>query len=83
MFMNRKFVMAVFMILALILPSFGAENKEMAADYVTQIQNEISSDLGRLRAAIETELSGISLTSSDVAKRIAVETLTGKVTTRG
>lgn len=69
--MNRKLVMTVLMILVLSCSSFGAEQaQELTTDYVTRIQHEISSDLGKLKAAIDTELSGLSLTSTDVAKRI-------------
>ena len=45
--------------------------QEHTADYVTRIQNEISSDIGRLRTAIETQLEGFSLASSDISRRIA------------
>ena len=68
--MIRKLSLSIFMLITMVFPLYGAETQEMAADYVTRIQNEISSDIGKLRAAIETELAGISLTSSDVAKRI-------------
>ena len=45
--------------------------QEHTADYVTRIQNENSSDIGRLRTAIETQLEGFSLASSDISRRIA------------
>ena len=69
--MNRKFLLAVLFVLCLTVQAFGAETQDLASDYVTRIQNEISSDIGKLRESIETELSGFSLTSSDVAKRIS------------
>ena len=48
---------------------FGAENQEIATDYVTQIQHEISADISKLRASLETELKDMKLDSADIAKR--------------
>ena len=48
---------------------FGAENQEIATDYVTQIQHEISADISKLRASLETELKDMKLDSTDIAKR--------------
>lgn len=71
--MSRKLLTAIFITLTfLAVPLFGAEEiQEHTADYVTRIQNEISADIGRLRTAIETQLEGFSLTSSDISRRIA------------
>ncbi|MBQ7155598.1 MAG: mechanosensitive ion channel [Synergistaceae bacterium] len=69
--MNRKLLLSALLIAVLTLPSFGAETQDLTTDYVTRIQNEISSDIGKLRTSIETELAGISLTSSDVSKRLS------------
>ena len=60
-------ILAVFAV-----PLFAAESgQELTTDYVTRIQNEISTDIGRLRTAIETQLEGFSLASSDITRRIA------------
>ncbi|MBQ7544108.1 MAG: mechanosensitive ion channel [Synergistaceae bacterium] len=69
--MGRKLMLSVFVIALLVVPSFGAETQDLTTDYVTRIQSEISSDIGKLRESIEAELAGISLSSSDVAARIA------------
>ncbi|MBQ7068737.1 MAG: mechanosensitive ion channel, partial [Synergistaceae bacterium] len=55
----------------LIIPQnlFAAEQKELAADYVTRMQNEISADIEKLRTLIDTELAEINLTSTDVIQR--------------
>ena len=77
--MHKKLLAALLVILCLTAQAPAAETQDLAADYVTRIQNEISSDIGKLRASIETELAGISLTSSDVAKRISeLSALTAK-----
>ena len=71
--MYKKLLLSIFLAFTLLtLPLFGAEQvQEHTADYVTRIQNEISSDIGRLRTAIETQLEGFSLASSDISRRIA------------
>ena len=70
----RKNLLSSFFVFLIILmtPSIfhGAENNDMAADYVTQIHNEISADISKLRASAEAELSGMKLGSADVAQRI-------------
>ncbi|MBQ9419341.1 MAG: mechanosensitive ion channel, partial [Synergistaceae bacterium] len=70
--MNKKFFI-VAMLFLLIVPStlFGAESQELADDYITRTQNEISADLAHLRKSIETVLADIKLSSSDVERRIA------------
>lgn len=49
---------------------YGAENTDMAADYVTQIQKEISADISKLRESAEAELADMRLTSTDITNRI-------------
>ena len=73
LYLSRKLLIAIVIMLTfLAIPLFGAEQvQEHTADYVTRIQNEISADIGRLRTAIETQLEGFSLTSSDISRRIA------------
>ncbi len=68
--MLKKFTLAI---LILLIPGilFAAETQELATDYVTRIQNEISSDIARLREAIDTELTDMKLESSDVNARVA------------
>ncbi|MBR0093877.1 MAG: hypothetical protein IJP91_01215, partial [Synergistaceae bacterium] len=64
----------IFTLLFLItIPSalFGAESQELAADYIVRTQNEISADLAHLRKSIETALTDMKLSSSDVGNRIA------------
>ena len=68
---RRVLLSALVMILVLVLPSFGAERQDLTADYVTRIQNEISSDIAKLREAVDAELDGLSLTSSDITNRLA------------
>lgn len=70
----RKNLLPSLLAVCLILSSPGislsAESQQVAPDYLTKIQTEISNDITKLRASIETELDGMSLTSIDVAKRI-------------
>ncbi|MBQ9389744.1 MAG: mechanosensitive ion channel [Synergistaceae bacterium] len=47
-----------------------AETNETTSDHLTRLQNEISSDISKLRASAETELSGLKLNSPDIARRI-------------
>ncbi len=71
--MTRKLLFALFVVFLIAAsPSefYGAENQEMASDYVSKIQNEISSDIADLRASLETELEGMSLESADISRRI-------------
>ena len=49
---------------------YGAENQDMAADYVTQISNEISADIAKLRVSSENVLVGMKLESVDIIRRI-------------
>ena len=51
--------------------AFGAETQELATDYITRIQNEISADISKLKISIETELAEIKLSSSDIKNRLA------------
>ena len=54
------------------LPLSGAETQqELTTDYVARTQNEISADIARLQPSIEAQLDGMSLTSTDIAARIA------------
>ena len=71
--MSRKLLLSIFLTVTFFaVPLFAAEQvQEHTADYVTRIQNEISSDIGRLRTAIETQLEGFSLASADITRRIA------------
>ena len=66
-----KFLKLFLALLLLTVPevSFSAETKELATDYVTRIQNEISADISKLKISIENELSEIKLSSSDIKKR--------------
>ena len=67
------FILSIFTLTIIPSAGFGADanNKEIAIDYVTKIQNEISADLSKLRTAIETELADIRLLSSDIQQRLA------------
>ena len=80
---SRLLIIISFLIISLAPnhPAFGAETqeKEIAIDYVTRIQNEVSADLAKLRASIESELADTSLTSSDIKEKLSeLETLTAK-----
>ena len=69
--MLKKLLLAFSLIIIfLVIPSFSAENQDLTTDYVTKIQNEISSDIAKIRTSLETQLEGISLTSSDISKRL-------------
>ena len=69
--MSRKILItAVIATMIFTLPSFGAENNDMTADYVTRIQNEISADISKLKLSAENELSDMRLESSDIIRRI-------------
>lgn len=71
--MHRKLFSSLFAVLIILMtPSvfYGAENNDMAADYVTRIQNEISADISKLRASAESELADMKLESSDITRRI-------------
>ena len=77
--MKAKFLSALLILILIPAISFSAEQKEMAADYVARIQNEISSDISKLRASAETELEGMKLESTDIARRIQeISELTAK-----
>ena len=73
MFKKFSYLFSYSIILLLLIPaiSFSAETQELASDYVTRIQSEISSDIGKLRQSIENELADMKLTSSDVKQRIS------------
>ena len=71
--MQKKLLSSLLVfLLILVTPSVfhGAENQDMAADYVTRIQDEISADISKLRATADTELSDMKLESSDISRRI-------------
>ena len=54
------------------VPLFGAETaQELTTDYVARTQNEISSDIAKLRPSIEAQLEGMKLNSTDISKRIS------------
>lgn len=67
--LTKKILLALFIII--IVPSvfYGEETQEIAVDYVTRIQNEISADISKLRASLETELAEMKLDSTDIAQR--------------
>ncbi|MBQ3763938.1 MAG: mechanosensitive ion channel [Synergistaceae bacterium] len=67
--MFKKSLLALVLIISVPSLLFGAENQEIATDYVTQIQHEISADISKLRASLETELKDMKLDSTDIAKR--------------
>lgn len=67
--MTKKILLFLFMLLVIPQNLFAAEQKELAADYVTRMQNEISADIEKLRTLIDTELAEINLTSTDVIQR--------------
>ncbi|MBR0232888.1 MAG: hypothetical protein IJQ47_02465, partial [Synergistaceae bacterium] len=67
--MTKKILLFLFMLLIIPQNLFAAEQKELAADYVTRMQNEISADIEKLRTLIDTELAEINLTSTDVIQR--------------
>ena len=67
--MTKKILLFLFMLLIIPQNLFAAEQKELAADYVTRMQNEISADIEKLRTLIDTELAEINLTSTDVIRR--------------
>ena len=71
--MYKKLLLLLFSLLIItISPSifYGAENTSVAADYVTQIQKEISADISKLRASSETELKDMKLGSADITRRV-------------
>ena len=71
--MRRKLFSSLFAVLIILMtPSifYGAENNEMAADYVTRIKNEISADISKLKDTADTELADMKLTSTDITNRI-------------
>ena len=70
--MYKKLLPAFFLILTIFtVPLFAADTgQELTADYVTRIQNEISSDIAHLRSSVEAQLQDMSLTSTDILKRI-------------
>ena len=80
--MRKKFLpfLAALLVIAIFpLPSFSAETKELAQDYITRIQSEISSDISRLRTQADTELEGMKLGSADISRRIQeLEDLTAR-----
>ncbi len=70
--MAKKLLLSIFLTLTILsLPLFGAEAPERTADYVVKILNEISADIAKLKTAIDTQLEGMPLSSSDVARRIS------------
>ena len=71
--MLRRLLLSIFLTLTIFaLPLLCAESeKELTTDYVSRIQNEISADISRLRSQIDSQLEGMSLTSTDITRRIA------------
>lgn len=71
--MYRRIMLCLwFMFTMLAVPSLAADTGQgLTADYVTRIQTEISSDIAKLRPAALAQLEGMSLTSSDIRKRIS------------
>ena len=71
--LSGKLLLTIFLTLVCFaVPLFAADSgQDLTTDYVTRIQHEISSDIGRLRTAIETQLDGFSLNSSDIRRRIS------------
>ena len=71
--MYKKLLLTVSILLSIFtIPVSAADTgKELTTDYVTRIQNEISSDIARLRPSVEAQLEGMSLTSSDILRRIS------------
>ena len=68
--MIRKFLLVMFLVLSLCASSQGAETGDLANDYVTSIQNEISADIAKLRQTIDTELASLKLDPVSVNARI-------------
>ena len=69
--MRKKFLFTLLIIALTSCIAYGAEPRDLANDYVTQMQNEISADISKLRTSVETELSGMKLTARDVYARIS------------
>ena len=69
--MRKKFLFTLLIIALTSCIAYGAEPQDLANDYVTQMQNEISADISKLRTSVETELSGMKLTARDVYTRIS------------
>ena len=69
--MRKKFLLTLLILALTSCIAYGAEPQDLANDYVTQMQNEISADISKLRTSVETELSGMKLTARDVYARIS------------
>ncbi|MBR0202783.1 MAG: mechanosensitive ion channel [Synergistaceae bacterium] len=69
--MRKKFLFTLLILALTSCIAYGAEPQDLANDYVTQMQNEISADISKLRTSVETELSGMKLTARDVYARIS------------
>ena len=71
--MYRKLLLTIYLAFTLSsVPLSAAETEqELTTDYVARIQNEISSDIAKLRPSIETQLEKMSLNSTDITQRIA------------
>ncbi|MBQ4469313.1 MAG: mechanosensitive ion channel [Synergistaceae bacterium] len=69
--MRKKFLLTLLILALTSCIAYGAEPQDLANDYVTQMQNEISADISKLRTSVETELSGMKLTALDVYARIS------------
>ncbi|MBQ9574067.1 MAG: mechanosensitive ion channel [Synergistaceae bacterium] len=74
MHLPKKFITFILVTAVLFLTGNNsvqcAETNETTSDHLTRLQNEISSDISKLRASAETELSGLKLNSPDIARRI-------------
>ena len=69
--MRKKFLFTLLIIALTSCIAYGAEPQDLANDYVTQMQNEISADISKLRSLVDTELSGMKLNARDVYARIS------------
>ena len=71
--MFRKLLLTIFLMLTIFaLPFLGAEaGQDLTTDYVARTQNEISADIAKLSQAIESQLEGMKLNSTDISQRIA------------
>lgn len=68
--MLKKLLVVIFVFALLCNPASSEEKKELATDYITNLQNEISRDIVNLRKSIEEELADFKIESFDVSARI-------------
>lgn len=67
--MKKKLLLSLLIVLIMPTVFYGEETQGLAVDYVTRIQDEISADISKLRTSLETELEGMKLDSTDIARR--------------